>query len=171
MKNSIVLVWLMTLQLSCGATPQLFRQRDFTAASFAEAANHFVTLGEDAAVQELRGLALDHSKDFAGHRGEWNINERIGWMCRVLFDPKDKQPIRQPLFGGLSSPYHTMPLSRWPRYPVALSESTYFVLSQGYILDGFPEDPKDYIEHCRKNGVFRKSKVTVPTKPLPPCLE
>ena len=160
MKRSIALVWLMTLQFCGGATPELFQQRDFTAATFAEAINSFVRLGENAAVQELRGLALDDTKD----RGEWSVNERIGWMCRVLFDPKDSLPIRQPLFGALSLPYHTMPLSSWPRYPVALSGSTYFVLSEGYELSGLPEDSRDYIEHCRIHGVFRKTSIAVPTR-------
>lgn len=164
MKHLFALAWLTTLRFCYGATPKLFQQKDFTAASFTEAANHFVGLGEDAAVRYLRRLSLDDRKDFAEHRGEWSVNERIGWMCRVLFEPKDAEPIRQPFFGALSLPYHTMPSSRWPRFPVALSGSTYLVLGEGYIVCGFREDPKDYIEHCRKNGVFRTTKIAVPTR-------
>lgn len=37
-------------------------------------------------------------------------------------------------------------------------------MSEGYLLAGVPEDPRAYIDYCRTNGVFRKTKVTVPTK-------
>jgi len=147
------------------ATPQLFLQKTFTAASFAEAANHFVNLGEGAAVRQLRGLALDQRKDLTEHDG-WSVNERIGWMCRVLFEEKTNTFIRPPGFGELSLPWNTMPLTSWPLYPVALSGSTYFVLSEGYSLNGIAEDPKDYIQYCRTNGVFRKTILVVPTREI-----
>jgi hypothetical protein len=155
------LILLMSLQASSGAAPQLFREKAFTAASFAAAVNHFVSVGEDAAVQELPGLALDDSADL--QRG-FSANERIGWMCRVLFEPKGKDPLRPPAFGGLNLPYHTMPDKNWPLYPVALSGSSCFVLSEGYELDGHAEDPTHYIDYSRQAGVFRKKPVTVPTK-------
>jgi len=161
MTRSIIIALLLALQVACGAVPRLFQERDFTAASFADAVNHFITLGEDAAVQELRGLATDSITDFK--RG-FSVNERIGWMCRVLFEAKTES-LRPPRYGALSLPYHnTMPDTSWPLYPVALSGSTYFVLSEGYSLGGKAEDPKAYIEYCRESGVFRKKSVTVPAK-------
>jgi hypothetical protein len=160
MTRSIVIAFFLTLQLACGAVPRLFQEKEFTAASFADAVNHFVALGEDAAVQELRGLATDILTDFK--RG-FSFNERIGWMCRVLFKSK-AESLRPPGFGALDLPYHTMPDKSWPLYPVALSGSTYFVLSEGYSIHGVPEDPKAYIDYCRKTGVFRKKPVSVPTK-------
>lgn len=165
MTRSIILVLLTTFLVACGAVPSLFQEKAFSAASFAEAVNHFVTLGEDGAVQELRGLALDHSTDFAvyGNRG-WSVNERIGWMCRVLFEAKPNEPVHPPRFGALRLPYHTMPEKSWPLYPVALSGSTYFVLSEGYRLDGVPADPKAYIDFCRQTGVFRTKPVSLPSK-------
>lgn len=160
MRRSIIIALLLTLQVACGAVPRLFQERDFTAASFADAVNYFITLGEDATVQELRGLATDSITDFK--RG-FSVNERIGWMCRVLFVAKTES-LRPPRYGALSLPYHTMPDKSWPIYPVALSGSTYFVLSEGYSLGGRAEDPKAYIEYCRESGVFRKKPVTVPAK-------
>jgi hypothetical protein len=57
-----------------------------------------------------------------------------------------------------------MPLGKWPLYPVALSGSTYFVLSEGYELGGIAEDPKRYIDYCRDNGAFREKAIPKPTK-------
>jgi hypothetical protein len=161
MTHSTLIVLLMTLQMACAAVPRLLQQRDFTAASFAEAVNHFVALGEEAAVQELQGLAADNLTD--SKRG-FSANERIGWVCRVLFEAKADQRLRPPSFGALRLPCHTMPDNSWPLYPVALSGSTYFILSEGYRLSGVPEDPKAYIQYCRRIGVFRKEPVGVPTK-------
>jgi hypothetical protein len=160
MTRSIILALLLAPQVACGAVPRLFQQSDFTAASFAETVNHFVNLGEDAAVDELRGLVPDGKMDF---QRKFNVNERIGWMCRVLFQAKSGS-LRRPAFGALDLPHNTMPDKSWPLYPVALSGSTYFVLSQGYHGRGVPEDPKEYLEYCRQNGVFRKMPITVPTR-------
>jgi hypothetical protein len=160
MTRSIIIGLLPTLQLACGGVPHLFQERGFTSASFAQAVNHFVALGEEAAVQELHGLTTDYVTDF--DRG-FSAKERVAWMCRILFEAKSES-LRPPGFGALSLPYHTMPSKSWPLYPVALSGSTYFVLSEGYSLGGEAEDPKLYIDYCRLAGVFRKKPITVPTK-------
>jgi len=146
---------------SRNSVPRLFQEKAFTAASLAEAVNHFVDLGEEQAVRKLSALALDTPTDV---RGDWSSNERIGWMCRVLYESKGANPLRQPYFGGLDLPYHTMLDTSWPLYPVALSGSTYFVLSEGYSLAGVAEDPREYIEYCRQSGVFRKKRIAVPTR-------
>jgi len=160
MTSSLIIALSLTLQVTCGGVPRLFQESEFTAASFADAVNHFVALGQDTAVQELQGLATDSPTDIK--RG-FSVNERIGWMCRVLFEAKSES-LRPPLFGALSLPDHTMPSKSWPLYPVAISGSSYFVLSEGYMLGGRAEDPKAYIEYCRKAGVFRTKLVVVPTR-------
>ncbi len=159
MTRLTIILLLLTLKIACGAVPRLFQEKDFTSASFAEAVNYFVALGEDAAVVELRGLATGPADSKLG----FSLNERIGWMCRVLFEAKAGS-LRAPRFGALNLPYHTMPDTSWPLYPVALSGSTYFVLSQGYSGTGIPEDLKAYIQYCRQTGTFRNKPVTVPTK-------
>ena len=165
MNRSVFIVLLMLLQTASGAVPRLFQEKEFTSASFAEAVNHFIALGEQGAVEELDGLALDSGADFTNHgSGAWSVNERIGWMCRVLFEPRAGEPLRPPLFGALFIPEETMPSNSWPLYPVALSRSTYFVLSEGYMRGGRGENPKDYVEFCRQNGNFRKQAVAVPTR-------
>jgi hypothetical protein len=165
MARLFIIGLLLALQTASGAVPRLFQEQKFTAASFADAVNYFVSLGEEQAVHELKDLAMDHSTDFTVHsNGLWSVNERIGWMCRVLFESKTNGLVRPPAFGGLNLPYHTMPLAKWPLYPVARSGASYFVLSEGYSLGGVAEDPKEYIDYCRKVGVFRKTKVVVPTR-------
>jgi hypothetical protein len=146
------------------SVPRLFRERSFTCATLAEAVNHFVVIREDSALTELDTLASGKISDFTQVDLSFSVAERIGWMCRVLYDPKGQKPLRQPGFGGLFLPWRSMPLEKWPLYPVALSGATYFVLSEGYALDGVAEDPKHYIAYCRENGIFRKTPVRVPTR-------
>jgi hypothetical protein len=68
---------------------------------------------------------------------------------------------RRPVIFPGSSGAHS-----WPFYPVALSGTTYFVLSEDYMVEGFggPERIGDYISYCRAYGVFRKTPVHVPTR-------
>jgi hypothetical protein len=61
-------------------------------------------------------------------------------------------------------PRITMPLTTWPIYPVAVSGTSYFVLSEGYLVAGEPEDPKEYLRYCRTNGKFRSERVPIPTR-------
>jgi hypothetical protein len=161
----IVLVLLMTLQIASAGVPRLFQQKQFTAAAFAEAVNHFVAIGEDASVRELRGLALDDAASRALRgKDRWSANERIGWMCRVLFEPSTDTPLRPPAFGGLALPEHSMPAADWPLYPVAHSGSTYFVLGEGYLLAGRAEDPIAYIAYSQRAGIFRTHPIAVPDR-------
>jgi hypothetical protein len=143
--------------------PRLFAYRDFTPIDFSEAVNHFVSLGENAAVEELEKLALHRDQ-----RGEFNNDERVGWICRVLFEGRDGRALRAPKFGVLEFlPPRDLMATNWPQFPVTKSGSTYFVLWEGYIsLQGSPqfENPKTYIEYCRQNGVFRERPVAVPSK-------
>jgi hypothetical protein len=138
--------------------PALFREQAFTCATLAEAVNHYVALGEAAAARELASLA--------GHDevGGLDLNERVGWVCRILFQPKGTKPLQPPAFGALALPYNSMPLSRWPLFPVALSGSTYFVLSEGYWLAGVAERLEDYLQYCRRDGRFREAPVPLPTR-------
>jgi hypothetical protein len=141
--------------------PELLREESFTCATLAEAANHYIALGEKAGTEELESHVVDWEVD---HREGFSRNERIGWICRIVFQPRSAEPLRSPRYGALSLPWNTMSLANWPLYPLACSGSTYFVLSEGYMLGGVPEDPKSYLEYCRANGEFRTAGVPIPTR-------
>jgi hypothetical protein len=171
--RATVLVLLLARQTCCGESPRFFRENAFTSASFAEAVNHFVRLGEKAAVEELKGLA-----DGINLTNGFSVKVRIGLVCRVLFQPPHGAPIRPPAYGflmelgsiglppGLPSSSWTRISQNWPLYPVARSGSTYFVLSESYSFEGTggPEDPMAYVSYCRTHGVFRKKIIPVPTR-------
>lgn len=161
-----VLILLLVGMPSCTQVPRLFRENQFTAADLAEAVNHYVALGESAAVKELTALTSRKYEDgyVEDASGRFYRRDRVGWVCRILFLPKGNQALRGPRYGALLLPFLSMPDNRWPLYPVAASGNSFFVLSEGYILGGAPEDPKKYLSHCRAEGFFRKQPVPVPTR-------
>ena len=141
--------------------PVLFREKAFTCVTLAEAVNHYIALGEEAAIKELESLTLDSATD---SKGGFSRKERMGWVCRILFQPQGKDPIRPPAFGALDLPFTSVSLTTWPLFPVAVSGTSYFVLSEGYWLAGRAEDPRAYLSYCRANGKFRTEQVPIPTR-------
>jgi hypothetical protein len=147
--------------VAAAEVPKLFREQSFNCATLAEAVNHFVAIGEEAAAKELEALSMErqdphHNKIL--EPGGINYDERIRWVCRILFQPRGDEPLRQPYYGGLKLPWLSMPLKSWPLYPVAASGSSYFILSEGYSLGCVAEPASDYIAYCRKFGRFRRSE-------------
>jgi hypothetical protein len=169
MTRLFILLLVMTMGTARAEVPKLFRERAFTCVTLANAANYFIGLGEDAAVKELEQLSEVEAAEAEQNRGfntrGFSINERIGWVCRILFDPKDGTYIRAPKFGKLNIPEKYMPIAKWPLFPVAQSGSTYFVMAESYSDDNnTPEEPKHYIEYCVENGNFRKTPVKIASK-------
>ncbi|HQY88103.1 MAG TPA: hypothetical protein PK402_05550 [Tepidisphaeraceae bacterium] len=138
--------------------PSFLVHDEFTSATFADAINYFVEMGEQKAIQLL--ISQTGPANAWGQR----LGNRLALVCRVLFEPKDKNALRPPKFGSLGLPYRTMPLTDWPHFPVAYSGSSYFVLADGYDIIGFPESHRDSVLYCNATGKFRKDCVSVPTR-------
>lgn len=148
---SLLLV-LISGSVSQAKTPELFTQGSVDAAALAKAVNHFVALGETRATQELMSLDPNHSYG-------------VGWVCRVLFSPKNHRPLRPPAYGVLMTFADlSIPDRDSPLFPVAASGNSYFVLGDAYLLGGWPEDPKHYVAYCSAEGTFRTKPVPVPTR-------
>lgn len=152
---------LMLLGSARASTPKLFDRAEFSCADLAETVNYYVDLGEDATLADLaKRQAIDVN---SGSRG-FRLAERICVLCRVLYQPKPRHPLRDAMIGALALPYESMPASKWPLFPVAQAGKSYFVLSQGRTLGGLPERVQDYLIYCHGNGTFRSKPVTVPTR-------
>jgi hypothetical protein len=128
-----------------------------TCRDWAAAANAFVALGEARATTALKAIA-------AKERDSWSLMPiRAGLLCRLLFIPRPGGALRQPLFGGLMLPYHSMPEASWPEYPFARQDSAWFLLSESYYLAGVAETLPHYLDYCLKAGTFRKAPLPMPT--------
>jgi hypothetical protein len=107
----------MSLSSPHAELPELFRERSFNAASLAKAVNHFVALGEQSALRELSAIGPYHDFERGIVNKGFSLPERVGWVCRILFQPKGHTPLREPAYGGPFLPYLTMPPARWPLCP------------------------------------------------------
>ncbi len=87
----------------------------------------------------------------------FDVAERIGWLCRLVFVDAEGRPVRAPMRGGVSLPYLSMPAESWPHFPLAVEGGCIFVLAEGLTLAGFPEPMSDYFTELRK--VARKTAV------------
>lgn len=160
------------VRTSAHGEPELLKARSFSPAMLAEAVNYYVALGEVGAYNELSALSLSVSRATSPDARE--TRNRISWVVRILFEPVE-MPLRRPLYEGLAVPssmYTTWPVGAnpvsadWPLFPVALSGSTYFVLSNTpeFSSVGEAESATHYLEYCRLNGKFRRKPVPVPTR-------
>ncbi len=134
-----------------------------TSRELAVAANRYIALGEERAVQELKEACEKGRKSYQPHHVDFDLSEQIGWLCRLLYTPKPGQTLRAPGFGSLRLPFNTMPPADWPLMPLAESEGVFFILAQGYMIAGVPEDPVHYVEYCAQSGSFRREALCVPT--------
>ena len=181
MKLLLICLALAIPQFCRAEVPKLLTERAFTSASLAEAANHYISLGEEGTFQELNTFIAAHSaltNESSNQR--FSVDERIAWIFRILYVPKKPVPmrvpktgawitgsivpLRPPLFGWLSLPEASMPVETWPLYPLALSGTTFFVMEERYTPRQTPETIAHYMEYCRNNGAFRKTPVAVPTR-------
>jgi hypothetical protein len=152
---------LMLVGSARASTPKLYDQAEFSCADLAETINYYVDLGESATLADFAKCYADIEKY---DRKGFSIVERICLLCRVLYQPKSPQPLRDAMIFALELPYESMPASKWPLFPVAQAGKSYFVLSQGRSGGGQPERLEDYLKYCQENGKFRSKPVSVPTR-------
>ncbi len=162
-------IWL-GLACFCGAghaaTPELFRSQRFDAAMIARAANHYVSIGEQASLTELNALASTDTR--APRRsaplGDDRLAQRVAWMCLILWPARPGQLQRPPTYGVLAGIEGHLSPKDWPLYPLVHSGGSYFVLGTDYMLAGLAEPPRLYLADCASKGVFRRVPVPVPTR-------
>lgn len=133
-----------------------FRLDSVDCANITRTVNYYVDLGEEETLREFENLLSDRFEN-----GSPDIDERIGWLCRILYQPNG-EPLRPPGTGGFMLPYDQFPLAKWPLFPIAKSGDTYCVLARRSSIMGLPESLTDYFGYCRTNGSFRTERVPVP---------
>jgi hypothetical protein len=115
-----------------------------------EAANYYLVKGEAVLMQDAKRC---------------KHGDRAAWLCLMLYEPKGKDPLRYPSWGGMNIPYKTMPSSDWPILPLVKAGSSYFVMGEpnGGYIGPIPETVEHYIAYCKKAGRFRKKLLPVPS--------
>lgn len=87
----------------CNAeVPSLLREKSFSCTDLVEAANYYIALREDRALEALQLLANTQAEENPTQLEHFSRTERIGWILRLIFTPDDKA-IPRPLFGSFAS--------------------------------------------------------------------
>ncbi|MCM8539233.1 MAG: hypothetical protein NE328_03090 [Lentisphaeraceae bacterium] len=129
----------------------IFSSKEVSPTILAESVNALIDMGEEKAVSYI----LENVK----------ARDRGAWLCKLLFQSSESNPLRGPGYGSLSLPRSFQPLDTWRYYPLVMSEGVIFVLGHQYWLRGLPEYFENYLEYCRKEGVFMTEKYKIPTEP------
>ena len=140
-------------------TPRLFSMSHVDSAALANAANYYISIGEENAIEELYGLQHNESVGLS----ENELNMRIGWICRILYMPPDSGSFRPFPMGGLLLPHETMPIEKWPLFPIVKSGDTFAVLSREFVMSGEMPTIEHYLDGV-KNGTFRTENIVVPSR-------
>ena len=145
-------------------TSSLPLPKHLTCFDIALTANKFIALGEEGAVKELERLC-ETTKENRDPFYEWELSKQVSTICRVIFKPKEGAPMRGPYLGlAMNIPHQNMKPEDWPLFPLAESDGVYFLLADGYSLNGVAETARQYLDYCRSAGVFRTTPVIIPTE-------
>jgi len=79
-------------------------------------------------------------------------------LCRMLFEAKGKEEFRRPMIGapGFVDRGQT---ADWPLEPITLYRGIPILVSTGYSLGGYAEEPKSYLEYCLDECKWREEKI------------
>ncbi len=133
--------------------PRLLTSSDYTPADLATAANHFIKMGPEKAIHEMNRIAMDKKDGDGG----FSRQERLLWICRLVFVPKENSGIGPPRLGSGAGPPKSMPLKHWPLYPLMRTGKSHFLIGELVIVDRAVESVRIYLQHCQEVGVFRSA--------------
>lgn len=137
--------------------PAFITDGEFHCKSFAEAVNHYVSLGETKAVSELK-IATKDAKPLD------LVARRVCFVLRLLFETKGHEPLEPPALGILNLPTESMPAMNWPYYPCVRVGKSLFLLGEDYCVSGVPIRATEYLDYCRDHGKFLRAKLPVPNR-------
>ena len=126
-----------------------------------QCANRLIVSGEKAVVERLSYAARTYDQ---GGQQQSELDLKVALLCKLIYTSDHKPPLRPPAFGAPTNlPYHSMPITKWPYFPLAMSNEVPFLLISGYELAGHPEGVYDYLLYCKENGIFRTTLFKIPS--------
>ncbi len=119
------------------APPPGLQDGKFKAGDYVSAAIELQKLGHDPACQKLLQSARSTNAE----------SLEIPALCRMLFCKRPDSEFRRPRKGCAQFLADT-DYSDWPLEPIALVDGVPFLITQGYVLGGFPESDEAYLRYC-----------------------
>jgi hypothetical protein len=128
----------------CGGLRELASLPDlnsghYKASVYITAAARLQEMGRESACQALSQAAQTHRN-----------NQQVIVLCRMLFTKRGNSEFRRPMIGGACFLGDT-DYPDWPLEPIELVDGLPFLITQGYILFGWPEPAEAYLLYCMAN--------------------
>lgn len=143
--------------------PKLFTSDKVSSEMLAKAVNYYISLGEKKTLSELNEVSDIDQKKNEGKISDIFLYERVSWVCRILYTPKKGGEINIPFgYNRVSLPVSHKRLESLPLFPLAEKNGVYIVAAPVGIWTGSSPIIANYLNHCVKNGAFRKKKIIVP---------
>lgn len=159
----LALVSTDNLRAQSDTLPSFLTELQWDATVVAEAVNHFVEQGEDAAIKELKSVV---ASDYFSNR--MDLSFRVACLCRILWEKRDEPipPFNLGVFfeGVAFVRFDEADHQTWPIHPLAKSGNSYFlVVCGGRVGTGQTTNISKYIDRCRESGEFLEEAIPVPT--------
>jgi hypothetical protein len=124
----------------------------FDADAYIRTAVDLQSLGHDAALMRLREIAQAKSA---------RVNVII--LCRMLFTKRSGSDFEAPALG---SPVYLggTTSSDWPLDPITLVDGVPFLITDGYVLAGFPVPAFVYLQYCESHADWSTFRFSIKTK-------
>jgi hypothetical protein len=144
-------------------SPTLFWE--FDPVNLIRAVNTLQAMSETRAVDALKAYNTLCESD---PRPLWPVfeAERIFWITRLLYVPKDPASSLRPPILGMPAVRVAAGSDLNAVFPLVLQDDVPFRLNSGYTLFGVAELPLAYLEYCRSAGKFRDAPLRPSSDPI-----
>jgi hypothetical protein len=123
---------------------------DYKVAPYLDTAARLQEMGRESACEALTRASQSQLDDF-----------QVIVLCRMLFTPRDGAEFRRPSIGNPSL-LGKSSSNAWPLEPIALIDGVPFLITQGYLLNGFPEPSSKYLRYCMSSCEWNPHSFHVP---------
>jgi len=136
--------------LQLASLPDLNSGR-YKASVYISAAALLQEMGRKSACQALSQAGENHQN-----------NQQVVVLCRMLFTERANSEFRRPKIGGASFLGDT-DYPDWPLEPIELVDGVPFLITQGYLVFGWPEPADEYLRYCMANCDWNTTRFREPT--------
>ncbi|MDB5306218.1 MAG: hypothetical protein JWO38_420 [Gemmataceae bacterium] len=100
-----------------------------------------------AAAEWLQEAGKDKATETLAKWAEERDGDKVIVLCRMLFVVRPKGEFRRPSIGAPFQPGGADSRD-WPLEPLELVDGVPFLVVRGYVLGGYPEPAREYLDYC-----------------------
>ncbi len=119
---------------------------------YLKAAIYLQSKGEQDAISLLKDAAANYQYE-----------NQIIVLCRMLFEKKENGEFRRPMIGGAAF-FGATDYDDWLKEPIEIVDGIPFLITSGYSLAGKAESAAAYLAYCEDNCQWNEIVYTLPSQ-------